>query len=44
MHIGSKGWYVNELKKRGIRWYEGRKIERYKSHVLANIYMKKVKV
>jgi hypothetical protein len=24
MHYGSKGWYVEELKKKGITHYEGR--------------------
>ncbi|MRG87433.1 YflJ family protein [Salinibacillus xinjiangensis] len=37
MHIGSKGWYVNELKKVGVRRFEERKIESYKKHVLANL-------
>lgn len=38
MHIGSKGWYVQQLKDRGIRYIDGKKIEKYKSHVLANLY------
>lgn len=37
MHIGSKGWYVEELKKAGVRRYEERKVESYKKHVLANL-------
>ncbi|WP_138417957.1 YflJ family protein [Aquibacillus sediminis] len=37
MHTGSKGWYVEELKKHGVRYFEGRKIEKFKSHVLANL-------
>ncbi|MDC3413464.1 YflJ family protein [Aquibacillus sp. 3ASR75-11] len=37
MHVGSKGWYVEELKKLGVRYYEGRKIEKYKIHRLANL-------
>ncbi|WP_163539525.1 YflJ family protein [Gracilibacillus sp. YIM 98692] len=37
MHVGSKGWYVEELKKQGVRRLEGRKIESYKAHVLANL-------
>lgn len=38
MYVGSKGWYVQKLKEKGIRYIEGRKIERYKAHVLANLY------
>lgn len=41
MHVGSKGWYVNELKKRGVRRLEGRKIEAYKTHILANVLEEK---
>ncbi|MES9764068.1 YflJ family protein [Priestia megaterium] len=37
MHVGSKGWYVEELKKRGVRNHEGRKVEKYKIYVLANL-------
>ncbi|WP_176585499.1 YflJ family protein [Priestia megaterium] len=37
MHVGSKGWYVEELKKRGVRNHEGRKVENYKTYVLANL-------
>lgn len=37
MHIGSKGWYVQELKKAGVRHYEERYVESYKKHVLANL-------
>ncbi|WP_070808110.1 DUF2639 domain-containing protein [Halalkalibacter okhensis] len=37
MYIGSKGWYVKKLKEKGIRYIEGRKIERYKTYVLANL-------
>ncbi|MBP3952411.1 YflJ family protein [Bacillus suaedae] len=38
MYVGTKGWYVQKLKDLGIRYIEGRKIERYKAHVLANLY------
>ncbi|QOY36421.1 YflJ family protein [Anaerobacillus isosaccharinicus] len=38
MHYGSKGWYVHELKKRGIRYHQGKKLETYKTYVLANLY------
>ncbi|WP_243387265.1 YflJ family protein [Bacillus kexueae] len=40
MYFGSKGWYVKELKKRGIRDYEGRKLESYKTHILAKLLSK----
>ncbi|MBU8907988.1 YflJ family protein [Desertibacillus haloalkaliphilus] len=39
-HIGSKGWYVERLKEEGIRYHQGKKLERYKTHVLANLYAK----
>lgn len=34
-YFGSKGYYVSELKKLGIRSIEGRKLESYKAHVLS---------
>ena len=37
MHVGSKGWYVEQLKRNGVRHHEGRKIEKYKTYVLANL-------
>lgn len=37
MYFGSKGWYVKELKKLGIRTYEGKKLESYRTHVLASL-------
>lgn len=37
MHYGSKGWYVQELKKLGMTKYEGRKLQSYKTHILANL-------
>lgn len=37
MHYGSKGWYVQELKKLGMTTYEGRKLQSYKTHFLANL-------
>lgn len=43
MHLGSKGWYVSELKKRGIRYIDGKKIETFKTFVLANLYKEKGK-
>ncbi|MBM7704301.1 YflJ family protein [Metabacillus iocasae] len=43
MHVGSKGWYVQELKKRGVRRYEDRKVESYKTHILANLLEKHAK-
>ncbi|MFD1737977.1 DUF2639 domain-containing protein [Bacillus salitolerans] len=41
MHIGSKGWLICELKKEGIRYYEGKKLELYKTHVLINLLNRK---
>lgn len=41
-HYGSKGYYVAELKKRGIRNLEGRKLESFKSHVLRNLLDEKL--
>ncbi|MDE5415631.1 YflJ family protein [Alkalihalobacterium chitinilyticum] len=38
MHVGSKGWYVQKLKEQGIRSIDGRKLELYKTHILANLY------
>ncbi|MBO8157070.1 MAG: YflJ family protein [Bacillaceae bacterium] len=43
MHVGSKGWYVQELKKLGVRYYEGRKLESYKKPILANLLAQKKK-
>jgi hypothetical protein len=40
MHIGSKGWYVEQLKEKGVRRYEERKLESYKKHILANLLEK----
>ncbi len=37
MYVGTKGWYVEELKKRGIRYIEQKKVEKYKAHILANV-------
>lgn len=33
-HYGTKGYYVKELKKLGIRQLDGYKLETYKAHVL----------
>lgn len=43
LHVGSKGWYVEKLKDKGVRHYEGRKIEKFKAHVLANLLEEKNK-
>ncbi|WP_456272086.1 DUF2639 domain-containing protein [Bacillus sp. AK031] len=40
MHTGSKGWYVQQLKEKGVRRYEERKVESYKKHVLATLLEK----
>ncbi|AZQ48891.1 DUF2639 domain-containing protein [Bacillus albus] len=37
MYYGTKGWYVAELKKLGVRYHEGRKLESYRGHVLRNL-------
>ncbi len=37
MYYGTKGWYVAELKKLGVRYHEGRKLESYCGHVLRNL-------
>ncbi|MDQ0159798.1 DUF2639 domain-containing protein [Alkalibacillus sp. S2W] len=43
MYVGTKGWYVSELKKLGISNYEGRKIEKYDASTLANVLQSKQK-
>lgn len=37
MYYGTKIWYVAELKKLGVRYHEGRKLESYRAHVLRNL-------
>lgn len=37
MYYGTKGWYVAELKKLGVRYHEGRKLESYRAHILRNL-------
>ncbi|GAA5417602.1 hypothetical protein Pryu01_02676 [Paraliobacillus ryukyuensis] len=37
MHVGSKGWYVSQLKRLGVNRHEGRKIEKFKTTTLANL-------
>ncbi|MDG4655624.1 YflJ family protein [Ectobacillus antri] len=37
-HIYSKGWYIQQLKSVGISKHEQRKLELYRTHVLANLY------
>jgi hypothetical protein len=41
MYTGSKGWFVEKLKENGVTYYEGRKIERYKTTTLANLLEEK---
>ncbi|PKR76919.1 DUF2639 domain-containing protein [Halalkalibacillus sediminis] len=43
MYVGSKGWYVSELKKIGVNRIEGRKVEKYKTTTLANTLADKKK-
>ncbi|KYG30287.1 hypothetical protein AZF08_13165 [Bacillus gaemokensis] len=42
MYYGSKGWYVAELKKSGIRYHEGRKLESYRGHSLRGLLWEKL--
>lgn len=42
MHTGSKGWYVNELKKRGVTKIEDRYVENFKGYELAKALERKV--
>ncbi|MEB1809205.1 MAG: YflJ family protein [Bacillaceae bacterium] len=44
MHVGSKGWYVQKLKEQGVRYIDGRKLELYKTHILANLYHGKTNI
>lgn len=37
-YIYSKGWYIQQLKAVGISKYEQRKLELYKTHILASLY------
>ncbi|MBM7553678.1 YflJ family protein [Thalassobacillus pellis] len=41
MHVGSKGWYVEKLKEHGVNRIEGRKVEKFKKHILANLLAEK---
>ncbi|MDF9417671.1 YflJ family protein [Bacillus altitudinis] len=41
MHYGSKGWYVEELKKLGVTKHEGRKLQSFKTYFLANLLEQK---
>ncbi|MFD1020785.1 YflJ family protein [Thalassobacillus hwangdonensis] len=41
MHVGSKGWYVQKLKENGVNTIQGRKVEKYKKHILANLLAEK---
>ena len=40
MHYGSKGWYVEELKKLGVTKHEGRKLQSLK-HISLQIFLSK---
>lgn len=37
MHYGSKGWYVEELRKIGVSTYEGKKTQSFKKYFLARL-------
>ncbi|CAI8731377.1 MULTISPECIES: YflJ family protein [Bacillus] len=41
MYFGTKGWYVAELKKLGVRYLDGKKLESYRAHVLRNLLAEK---
>jgi Protein of unknown function (DUF2639). len=36
--VNTKGYYISELKKMGITKLEDKKLESYKTHVIANLY------
>ncbi|WP_102346568.1 DUF2639 domain-containing protein [Bacillus sp. Marseille-P3661] len=38
VHFGSKGYYVKLLKDQNIRLIDGKRLESYKTHYLANYY------
>jgi len=44
-HVGSKGWYISELKRMGIRKHPiGRKkLELYRTSEIRNLYLEKIK-
>jgi hypothetical protein len=42
-YVGSKGWYISELKSVGITKLDGRKLEVLKTHQVAKLYDMKVK-
>ena len=37
-YLYSKGWYIQQLKAIGISKFEQKKLELYKTHVIANLY------
>ncbi|MFX3625155.1 MAG: YflJ family protein [Ectobacillus sp.] len=37
-YLYSKGWYIQQLKAAGITKHEQKKLETYRTHVLANLY------
>lgn len=39
-YVGTKGYYVALLKQHGVRRIDGKKLESFKTHVLANLYNK----
>lgn len=38
-YVGSKGWYVSELKKLGITKIDGYKLKQYKTYILRKTYL-----
>lgn len=43
-HVGTKGYYIAKLKEKGITKHpvDQRKLESYKTHVVANLYFELV--
>lgn len=42
-YVGSKGYYVKQLKENNIRTADGKRLESLKTHELLNMYYKYVK-
>ena len=46
MHIYSKGWFLQQLKARGITKHpiEQRKLEAYKTYIIRNLYQEVIEM
>jgi hypothetical protein len=42
-HVGSKGYYVKKIKDHGIRDYDRKRLESFKTYFLINLYDKLIK-